>query len=55
MRLARVLLLPLFVVMALAGAWHLWGHRVLPLLLAGATLAVMAFTALPRHARPTGA
>ena len=38
MRLARFLLLPLFVVMALAGAWHLWGHRVLPLLLARAGL-----------------
>ncbi len=33
------------------GPWPM----VLPLLLAGATLAVMAFTALPRHARPTGA
>ena len=38
MRLARFLLLPLFVVMALAGAWHLWGHRVLPLLPARAGL-----------------
>ena len=34
MRLARVLLLPLFVVMVLVGAWHHWGHRVLPVLLA---------------------
>ena len=34
MRIARVLLLPLFVVMVLVGAWHHWGHRALPVLLA---------------------
>jgi hypothetical protein len=34
MRLARVLLLPLFVVVVLVGAWHHWGHRALPVLLA---------------------
>lgn len=38
MRLVRTLLLPLFVVMALIGAWHHWGHRVLPVLLARAGL-----------------
>jgi hypothetical protein len=38
MRLVRLLLLPLSFVMALAGAWHLWGHRVLPMLLARAGL-----------------
>ena len=34
MRTARTLLLPLLVVLMLAGSWHHWGDRALPLLLA---------------------